>query len=996
LLAILAPALASRLPVQVYTTTDGLAQSTVHRIYRDSRGFLWFGTAEGISRYDGYGFQTYREANRTSQRRVREILETSDGKFLLGTENGVCRFEPGLLGISEGPPIFECSAPKGREELTVRGLLPEGKEHFWVASDAGLYRMRTGPVPEFQVVPLNGPNPPGNQLIWVLLRDQAGSLWVGANDGLYQLSGTRPPIRFSTRHGLPSDTVQALAFDSRGRLWAGGPAGVSLLRTAPDANGNIVEQSFTIQDGLPGNTVKHLHPGEQGALWVGTTVGVAEAVRGPAGNVVSFRAYSSEHGLSHLDINAFEDDKGGNLWIGSESGGAMKVTRNGFVSYGVADGLGSPYVMALRETRAGQICAMTRSPGHLYLNFLEGDRFRAVPVPVGKDFYSANWAGWHQVAAETADGRWWIGSERGLLIFPTLGPGGIPRPSAVLTQSDGLSGTHVNQVFLDSHGGVWIVTRDADHNGLTRWDPQTKSFHRFSAADGLPSLERNRANGFAEDRQGQIWIGWWRNGVLRYSNGRFELFTEADGVPAHGIRRVWEDRKGRVWVGSGAGGAACIDNPTAAKPTFRIYGVKEGLSAAEVQALTEDEFGRIYIGTGYGVDRLDPDGPGAPIRHLTSREGLAAGELQTAIRDRKGVLWFGSVQGVSRLVPAADRPKAPLEVFITGLRVNGRALPVRQGAASRLELNQLHAFSDQIQIDFVAPRFEAGEVISYQYRLSADQPWADAGERRSVTFAQLPPGSQSFEVRAISGDGRVSATTAAIHLQVTGPIWRQWWFLLLVTALAAAAGFAFHRYDLNRRLEVEGVRTRIGRDLHDLVGSGLSQIAILSEVAQRSEGKEPVAQIAELSRELIDSMSDIVWAINPARDNLADLAQRMHRFAADLLSARDVALEFRAESVGRTQAAGSELRRQVYFIFRECLSNVARHSQCDRVRICMQKENGSLLLEITDNGVGFNPAKATTGNGIASLRARASALAGTIEWRVTHGTTVILHVPLPE
>jgi signal transduction histidine kinase len=174
----------------------------------------------------------------------------------------------------------------------------------------------------------------------------------------------------------------------------------------------------------------------------------------------------------------------------------------------------------------------------------------------------------------------------------------------------------------------------------------------------------------------------------------------------------------------------------------------------------------------------------------------------------------------------------------------------------------------------------------------------------------------------------------------------------------------------------------------------LSQIAILSEVARRSPDSNVVSQIAEISRELVDSMGDIVWAINPARDNAGDLAGRMHRFAADLLSARGIELNFRTEYLDRNAGLSSETRRQVHLIFRECINNAARHSRCTRVSVEMKQQGSFLSLSVADNGVGFEEGSAGTGNGLASLRQRAAALGATINWSFESGTTVVLRVPL--
>jgi signal transduction histidine kinase len=249
----------------------------------------------------------------------------------------------------------------------------------------------------------------------------------------------------------------------------------------------------------------------------------------------------------------------------------------------------------------------------------------------------------------------------------------------------------------------------------------------------------------------------------------------------------------------------------------------------------------------------------------------------------------------------------------------------------------------------------------------------------------------------VDGNGQASSHVASLALEVVAPYWRRWWFSLIGISILLAAIYGAHQYDVRRRLEVEGVRMRIARDLHDHIGSGLSQIAILSEVAQRSSANASAsaAQIAEVSRELVDSMSDIVWAINPARDNLPDLAQRMRRFASDLLTSRDVGLEFQSVGLEPAAAIGPEIRRQVYLIFRECIRNVARHSGCTKVQIHVARQGGWLVLRIADDGVGFEGGAVTNGTGIASLRDRAQSLGGRIEWEKCAGTIVTLRVPLP-
>jgi signal transduction histidine kinase len=203
-----------------------------------------------------------------------------------------------------------------------------------------------------------------------------------------------------------------------------------------------------------------------------------------------------------------------------------------------------------------------------------------------------------------------------------------------------------------------------------------------------------------------------------------------------------------------------------------------------------------------------------------------------------------------------------------------------------------------------------------------------------------------------------------------------------------------------RLLEIERVRMRIATDLHDDIGSSLSQIAILSEVAhQRAAGGkagEPVDRIGALSRELLDSISDIVWAIQPHKDHLSDLKQRMRRFAADVLSLRNVEMHWSASDSGHDLELNAELRRQVYLIFKECINNIARHSRATEAHINLQIVKRQLALEVRDNGCGIECSDGHYGNGLESMKLRASRLGGELQVHSAkgQGTTVVLRAPL--
>lgn len=206
---------------------------------------------------------------------------------------------------------------------------------------------------------------------------------------------------------------------------------------------------------------------------------------------------------------------------------------------------------------------------------------------------------------------------------------------------------------------------------------------------------------------------------------------------------------------------------------------------------------------------------------------------------------------------------------------------------------------------------------------------------------------------------------------------------------------------MRRLIELERVRTRIATDLHDDIGASLSLIAMLSEVAQRqvlrgnSRVAEPLASIASSSRELVDSMSDIVWAVNPSKDRFSELVKRMRRFASEAFTSRNIALQFEAPD-DHDFKLGADARREIFFIVKEGVNNITRHSGCTEAAIILSVQNESLQLELRDNGKGFVPSQATEGNGMGSMRQRASRLGGEFEvvTASNHGTILTLVVPM--
>jgi ligand-binding sensor domain-containing protein len=976
---VLGPSLlhASHLPIRTYTVADGLARDHVLAIAQDSQGFLWFGTAEGLSRFDGYQFTNYGVDQGLPSNLIADLLETREGVSWIATGGGLCRFDRS----GAGPSRFVRAPLGGASAATAPSVLHEDPSGgVWCGSasgEGGLYRLDRNDG-SFRRVDLTMSDP----AVTAVLVDRRGKLWVGGPDGLVRREQDGTTKRLTAEDGLPKNAyVMALLEDADGRVWIGTRGGLVSLEVLPDPRAPPRMRTYGVRDGLPAPRIESLLQSSDGTVWAGTTQGLARWIPGGTPDGRAFESYTLAQGLSARTVGALAEDRDGNLWVGTFGSGAMKVARNGFTTYTESDG--APQASALLETRRGELCVVRGSESGLDVAVFDGRRFTPVRPRWPASITYFGW-GRGQIAAEDRDGAWWFATGQGLCRFaPVPGIKGLAgaRPAAVYTARDGLAGDNVFRVFPDSRGDVWIGTiGPGSEDGLAVWDRRTGRVRALSEADGLPAHPVPTA--LAEDPSGDVWVGLFHGGLARRRGGRFTVFGPDDGVSGQ-VRQVFADAAGRLWVGT-TEGLIRVDEPSRERPAFVRYDTSSGLSSSDVAAITEDAAGRLYAATGRGIDRFEPQpaGPGR-IRHYTTADGIAPGELQLALRDRTGALWFSTPLGVSRLVPGVDRPRAPPPILVTGVAVGGVPHPVSD--LGQPAVPGLRFLNGPLRIDFVGPDFSPGEVLRYQYRLvGADRDWGPPGDQRTVLYANLSPGSYRFEVRAVGSEGTVSPEPANVSFSVLPPLWRRWWFLAGCVAAAATAIYAVYRVRIAQLLAVANIRTRIATDLHDDIGASLSQIAILSEVARSgTEGHAPrnattLSEIAGISRELIDSMSDIVWAINPEHDRVSDLSHRMRRFAADLLGAQGIALGFQASAAGDDSGIGANARRQVWLVFKEAVHNAARHSGATRVDVELSAAGGDLVLRVTDDGRGFEAAAPVEGNGLASMRRRARDAGGAL------------------
>ena len=1021
---------AEQLAITHFSIADGLPHSRVVRVYQDSHGFIWFCTGDGLSRFDGYGFRNYSVDSGLPYPSLSDFVETADGEYWIATNGGgVVRFNPDSTApASEGRAntwftTYRLSSEPSANRVNV--FFQDRERRLWVGTDGGLFRLdrQRGEV-QFHAIALGlAATPDRTVQVWAMAEDGDGTLWIGTRYGLVRRRASGETVQYRIAPQAATDHVWALLFDPERRLWMGHSSGLLIFRPGPAdhdreragsttaailpiasrrgagrAGTGATDQPlpidtahrFTAADGLAGENVTALRLSSSGSIWIGSRgQGITEYAAG------RFRAFTRAHGLSNTVIQSITEDRGGNIWVGSLDG-AMRIAVNGFVTYSEPDGVGE--VTGKLFERDGFLYAASHE---FRISRFDGRRFTSVTPPLPASI--TGWRANHGVVLDHL-GEWWMATREGLYRFPRVAR--FERLAhtparAVYTQANGLVDDDVTHIFEDRRGDLWIGHFAPEHEVLTRWERSTGTFHRYSTRRGLAAGSALQA--ITESPSGDLWMGFRGGELVRYDGQRFESVLPGGGSPPRAIGGLHFESAERLWVALQSGGGVLrIDQPDRATRTLKRYTTADGLTSDNTSCLTRDARGLIYVVTAGGVDRLDP--ASGHVRRYSVADGVSNTECSTALLARDGSLWFNTAKGFLRFVPRSEAPLAPPRVLIGRVQIAGQDESVPARGAISLGPLSIAANQNRVHIEFFALSPDLRGSPRYQYRLeNAGEDWSPPTNQRQITYANLAPNRYKFVVRALDASGTPSVAPASLEFTVLAPVWQRWWFLSGVAALLTTFGYSLHRRRVSRAVELERVRTRIATDLHDEVGSGLSQVSLLSEIISRQVGPdpafaEPLARIATVSRDLVDSMNDIVWAINPGRDHLADLTHRMRRFASDVLGPMDIDLRFEAPDSADDRVLGADVRREVWLMFKEAVNNVVRHARCSNVEVRLVISHGELELTVKDNGRGFDliEAQGRDGNGINSMQRRARRLGGRVEFhsRPNHGTVVTCRAPV--
>ena len=335
---------------------------------------------------------------------------------------------------------------------------------------------------------------------------------------------------------------------------------------------------------------------------------------------------------------------------------------------------------------------------------------------------------------------------------------------------------------------------------MARWDRASGKITSYSDRDGAPS---DAPTVFSEDRQGNLWIGFYNGGIARYRNGRFQSFTASDGLGLGWVWGIYPDESGKIWIATTLSGLYRVDEPQMEHPVFVHYSKTDGISSDRIYSVTGDKWGRIYLGTDRGLDRLDP--VAKTVDHFTVTDGLPENAVDVAFRDDQDKLWFGTGNGLCSFVPEQTRPQ-PQKAYIGGIRIAGKQFAISELGESNVTIPELGATTNDLQIDFFAIGFATGNNILFQYRLeNVDKDWSAPSGSRNVNYANLAPGSYRFLVRVAGTEHGLIRLTDLQN--PSADLAEVVVYLACGAAMLIVTAYGLHLYHLSRVIELERVRS---------------------------------------------------------------------------------------------------------------------------------------------------------------------------------------------
>jgi signal transduction histidine kinase/ligand-binding sensor domain-containing protein len=962
---------------------NGLSNNLVQCLLQDSRGFLWAGTANGIT------FKQYKQVpgnvNSLPGNHINNLCEDTAGNIWIGTSSGLSRFNMAAEIFTNFMPGSNCHVYTSKQGTT------------WISNNNRLSRYNPAQN-SFTHYPVDLGQQRGitrNHNIRAAYEDSRKRLWLPTSFGVKLFNpatGTFTSFHFpEQQRALAQNAVIAVKEDAGGGIYAC-TWGAGLLRF--NEQNNRFEM-IPIAAIVPGtidfflNVVQDLLIDGPDA-WLATEQGLIKA---RAEDLQRQTVINNYHLYTHNPVNdrslasnnlfSLLKDKAGCIWIAAKGISRCDPMKQQFVTVtNISDKgklLGPTAFVADRTGTPGSYLFGSYNLYGAEYNTARLTCYNAEPYIHNPAFGSVIW----DIAA--GKNGYWLASTNGLIQLNHAKK--IIRRYPIQPGNNATASERLWKVYEDSYGLVWAATV---RHGVSLLNPATGSISHFFSRQHEPnSLFNAYTTAFFEDRQHNIWFGANRL-LYQYQRSSKTFLVYPLRYAEQGInqpRPFMQDAAGNIWLASEAG----LFKFTAAQKLQPVVSAGNP-ELNNGQCVTTDLQGNIWLGTNAGLFRYDT--ALKKLTKYTTGNGLESNENINSIATMPdGSILLGGDGYITRFDPLLLKSNTFVPpVVITKIQVNGKDTTT---ATSRFSL----PFHTSIGFEFAALNFSNAEKNQYQYMLKGiDKEWIAAGNQRTVLYGELPPGRYEFMVKGSNNDGVWNNSPAVFRFLIPVPWYRTWWFITLVIAAIAALLYLAYRYRLGQLLQMERMRTRIATDLHDDIGATLSSISMYSDAVKKQlKGEKPqieniLDKMGESSREMVTGMSDIVWAINPGNDEGEKLVKRMENYAADICAIRNISLHFSADEKLMQTILPLEHRKNIYLVFKESVNNAVKYAAAKNIHVQLSCNGKKITLLVMDDGKGFDAALIRPGNGLKNLQLRAAEIKGILTVQTSPGKGVAVQL----
>lgn len=549
----------------------------------------------------------------------------------------------------------------------------------------------------------------------------------------------------------------------------------------------------------------------------------------------------------------------------------------------------------------------------------------------------------------------------------------------------------------------------------TLFDPVTKNV--LATFSNLPDKDEIKNLCFADDSFGNIWIGTNTGIYITTREGTLLKHIHTESTPRvsnNTILTIHKDRNNNFWLGTLGGGVNFINlNSFAANITqqqgARIYesmtiehiSKENGLCNENVPGILEDDYCNMWFSTYDGLARYQPDKKS--FETFVSSDGISNNEFNytSAFKDSKGNLWFGGLNGLNKINPdiTFNNSNTTALALVSFMKYNRNSNKQERhfiAENTQDKVYEISPFDSWFQFNWTLPNYINNKKNNYYVKMDGlNDTWQYNGNLAFIRYNNLAPGKYTLHIKGVDSKGVISPGEISIKIKVNPFFYQTWWFRVLLFLLGSSVVYYVYQYNLNKKLEMERMRTRIASDLHDEVGSMLSGLAMQSElllIKGKSDSRSKLENISNISRDVITKMRDLVWSIDSRRDTVSDLVERMREKADQLLGQKDIAYIFEAGTLPLSKDLSVQVRQQLFLIFNEALTNIVRHSDADRVIIKIGNQPAYFEMSIHDNGSKKSHEKKVTGLGISNMAMRAQKIGANLEINQDDGFQVTLRM----